>query len=116
MKENFNPHLQCMDLLHCPLSLNLVWRMFSSPSISCLSSFTAIKGSPSALLLTSTLRAAEVLLTCVSSCKNYFVIRLTLLAPMPTLVDEILLRPSRGILPVEMLRILPNVFSNDFLC
>ena len=43
--------------------------------------------------------------------KKVHKICLTLMAPMP-IDDEILLGPFRGILPVEMLRILPNVFSS----
>ena len=55
IQDSFHPHLS---------SDALDWRMLSSPIMGCLSSFGAIWDSPGDLLLVSTLRAAEVLLTC----------------------------------------------------
>ena len=56
IQDSFHPHLS---------SDALDWRMLSSPIMGCLSSFKAmIWDSPGDLLLVSTLRAAEVLLTC----------------------------------------------------
>ena len=66
-QESFRPHLLGEALVHCFLSLNLSpdslldWRVLSPPIVS---SLNPIWDSPSGLLLASTLRAAEVLLTC----------------------------------------------------
>ena len=70
MDERFNPHLLPGEtLLHFSLNLppsSLSLKLNSTPIVGCFS----IEDSPSVRLLASTLRAADLLLTCVCEVNN----------------------------------------------